>query len=138
MKGQLYINDVDVSTFGVSMDSSALSTLMTPPSLKEWVSNECRDEDGARYLKSLVPKKDKREFTLTFNLLAPDVDTFHTRYAKLCELLAAGVLNIRTKYQPSVVYRCVFQKCSQFSEFRLEMASFQLSLVEPDPSDRSL
>lgn len=47
MKGQLYINDVDVSTYGVSMDSSALSTLMTPPSLKEWVSNECRDEDGA-------------------------------------------------------------------------------------------
>ena len=120
------------------MDSSALSTLMTPPALKEWVSNECRDEDGERYLKSLVPKKDKREFTLTFNLIAPDVDTFHTRYSQLCELLEAGVLNIRTKYQPSVVYRCIFQKCSQFSEFRLEMACFQLTLIEPDPSDRSL
>lgn len=138
MKGQVFINDVDVSVYGVSLDSSALSTLMTPPSLKDWVSNECRDENGERYLKTSVPKQDKRELSLTFNLLAPNVDTFHSRYASFCQLLTDGILNIRTKYQPEIVYRCIFVKCSQFTEFALEMASFSLSLIEPDPTDRAI
>lgn len=138
MKGQVFINDVDVSEYGISLDSAALSTLMTPANLKDWVSNECRDEDGERYLKNYVPKQSKRDLTLNFNLLANDEDTFYARYAQFCELLNAGILNIRTKYQPSVVYRCIYVKCTQFSEFRQQMASFSLSLVEPDPTDRAI
>ena len=137
-KGQLYINDTDVSTLGVSMDSSALSTLMTPPPIKDWVTNAVRDENGERYLKSRVPKVDKRTFSLTFNLLAETEAEFLTRYAELCKILQAGVLNIRTSFQPSVVYRCLFVSCSQFAEYRREMGSFTLSLVEPDPTDRAV
>lgn len=137
-KGQLFINGVDVSEFGMSMDSSALSALMSPPPKKDWVTNAVRGEAGERYLKSDVPKCGKRELSLTFNLVAPDEETFFERYAKLCALLDGGVLNLRTSFQPSVVYRCVYVSISQFSEFRREMASFALSLVEPDPTDRKL
>lgn len=137
-KGQLFINGVDACEMGISMDSSALSTLMSPPPKKEWVTNAVRGEAGERYLRSDVPKCGKRELTLTFNLVAPDEAEFFARYARLCGLLDGGVLNLRTSFQPSVVYRCVYVSISQFSEFRREMASFALSLVEPDPTDRAL
>lgn len=63
LKGQLYINDTDAYEMGISMDSSALSALMTPPSKKEWVTNAVREEVGEEYLKSEVPKADKRQCT---------------------------------------------------------------------------
>lgn len=137
-KGQLFINDVDASEFGMSMDSSALSALMSPPPKKDWVTNAVRGEAGERYLRADVPKCAKRELSLTFNLTAPDEEEFFARYARLCSLLDGGVINLRTSFQPTVVYRCVYVSISQFTEFRREMAGFTLSLVEPDPTDRAV
>lgn len=138
--GQLYINDVDAATYGVSLDSTALSTLMTPPPFKDWVSNDVRTENGVNYLKTSagIPKYDKREFTLSFNIVATDEDDFCTKYAALCAVFAKGILNLRTVYQPNVVYRCLYVSCSQFSQLRRQIASFTLSLIEPDPTDRDL
>lgn len=137
--GQLYINDVDAATYGVTLDSSALSTLMTPPPFKDWISNDVRTDDGVTYLTTSagIPKIDKREFTIAFNLVATDEDDFMTKYAALCAIFAKGILNLRTKYQPKVVYRCIYVSCSQFSQLRRQIASFTLSLIEPDPTNRA-
>lgn len=140
-KGQLYINNIDAyERYGISMDNNALSVLMTPPSKKEWITNEVRDEDGTRYLTgAYAPKKASRDVTININLTAPNEQEFYRRYELFCnEVLESGIVNIRTSFQPNVVYRCKYESCTQFTQFRREMALFSLKLTENNPADRSL
>ena len=139
-RNQLFINNKDAyTTWGISMTNEALSALMSPPALKDWITNEMRTEDGTEYVQgAYVPKLKERTFILPISLTAPDETTFHSRYASFCEELASGVLVIRTEFQPTIYYRCVYNSCSQFTQFARQMATFGLSLTEPDPSNRSV
>ena len=137
LNGQLYINGKDAYlTWGIILDETALSTLMTPAPNKEFISNKYRSKDGKSVIKH-NPRLDEREITLPFNMTAKDSDTFMTNYARFCEeVLAKGELVIHTRFQPNVWYRCIYLSCTQFSQFIPEMAKFSLKLNEPDPSDR--
>lgn len=139
LKGQLYINGMDAyTTWGIFLEETALSALMTPAPNKEFISNKYRSKDGKTVIKH-NPRLDEREITITFNMTAKDADTFMANYAKFCEeVLAKGELVIRTRFQPSVWYRCIYLSCTQFSQFIQEMAKFSLKLNEPDPSDRGV
>lgn len=137
LKGQLLINGKDAYlTWGIFMEGTALSTLMTPAPCKEFISNSYRSKDGKRVIKH-NPRLDEREITVAFNMSAKDEDTFLANYAKFCEdVLATGEIILHTSFQPDVWYRCVYLSCTQFSQFNRELASFSLKLNEPDPSDR--
>lgn len=137
MEGEFYINDKDAyTTWGISMDTSSLSALMTPPPMKEFIENKSRLENGKRVITS-DSKIDERNITLTFNLTAKSEDQFFVRYNSFCEELATGVLHIRSKYQPNVVYKTIYLSCTQFTQFMRGIASFSLKLVEPNPADRT-
>ena len=137
MEGEFYINDKDAyTTWGISMDTSSLSALMTPPPMKEFIENKSRLENGKRVITS-DSKIDERNITLTFNLTAKSEDRFFVRYNSFCEELATGVLHIRSKYQPDVVYKTIYLSCTQFTQFMRGIASFSLKLVEPNPADRT-
>lgn len=135
--GKLIINGKDAyKEYGIFMDDTALSTLMTPAPNKEFISNKYRSKNGKRVImhNSCL---DEREITVGFHLSAPNVDTFLAKYEKFCkEVLATGKMVINSSFQPKVWYRCVYISCTQFSQFMREMASFSLKLNEPDPSDR--
>ena len=137
LNGQLYINGKDAYlTWGIFLDETALSALMTPAPNKEFISNKYRSKDGKSVIKH-NPRLDEREITLPFNMTAKDSDTFLTNYARFCEeVLAKGELVIHTRFQPNVWYRCIYLSCTQFSQCIREMAKFSLKLNEPDPSDR--
>lgn len=137
LKGQLYINGNDAYlTWGIFLDETALSALMTPAPNKEFISNKYRSKDGKSVIKH-NPRLDEREITLPFNMTAKDSDTFLMNYARFCEeVLAKGELVIHTRFQPNVWYRCIYLSCTQFSQCIREMAKFSLKLNEPDPSDR--
>lgn len=140
MRGELFINGKDAYTeWGISMDTSALSALMTPAPNKDLPENKSRLEDGKRVIiDSSLLKKDERSFNLTINLTAKNEDEFFTKYSSFCEELATGRLNIRTKYQPDVLYRTIYKSCSQFTQFMRGIAYFSLKLEEPNPSERNL
>lgn len=138
MIGELFINNKDAYiTWGISMDNTSLSSLMTPPSLKEFIEDTSRLEHGKR-VDTSNPKINERNVTLQINLTARDKDDFFSRYISFCEELATGVLEIRTKYQPTVLYRMTYISCSQFSQFMQGIGKFTLRLNEPDPSNRNL
>lgn len=138
-RGQLIINGKDAyTTWGISLDSTALSALLTPPAKKSWVTNDMRTESGTKYDVSAVPPDSKREITLTISLTAANETQFFERYESFCRELSSGILNIQTSFQNGVVYRCVYEQCSQFSQFRQQMAFFSLKLTEPDTTDRQL
>lgn len=137
LKEQLYINGKNAFTeYGIFMDDTSLSTLMTPAPNKEFISNKYRSKDGKRVIRH-NPRLDEREITVSFNMTAGSVETFLANYHKFCEdVLATGEVTIHTSLLPDVWYRCVYLSCSQFSEFIREMAKFTLKLNEPDPTDR--
>lgn len=138
MKNELIINGKDAyTTWGISMDTSSLSALMTPPPMKEFIENKSRLEHGKRIITS-NPKIDERNITLTFNLTAKNEEQFFSRYNSFCEELAIGVLNIKSKYQPDVVYKTIYLSCNQFTQFMRGIAKFSLKLIEPNPKDRSI
>lgn len=137
LKGQLLINGKDAYTeYGIFMDDTALSTLMTPAPNKEFISNKYRSKDGKSVIRH-NPRLDEREITVSINMSAKTPDEFLANYGKFCEeVLATGQVTIHTSFQPTVWYRCVYLSCTQFSEFMRELAKFSLKLNEPDPTDR--
>lgn len=138
MTGELYINGKDAyTTWGISMDDTALSTLMTPAPNKEFIENKSRLQDGKQVV-SVNPKADERSLTLQINLTAKDEAQFFARYVLFCKELETGVLNIRTKYQPDITYKTIYLSCSQFSQFMRGIGKFSLKLNEPNPKDRAV
>lgn len=137
LKGQLLINGKDsYTTWGIFMDETALSTLMTPAPNKEFISNKYRTKDGKKVIRH-NPRLDEREVTIPFNMTAKSPEEFISNYAKFCdEVLAKGEMVLHTSFQPTVWYRCIYLSCTQFSEFVRTMAKFTLKLNEPDPTDR--
>lgn len=136
LKGQLKINGKDAYiTWGISLDDTSLSALMTPPPVKGYIENTDRTENGTRVFTSSI-LTDARELTLQLNLTAKNEDQFFFHYASFCEELSKGVLAIESSFQKGVVYHCLYQSCSQFSQFMRGIAKFSLKLTEPNPKYR--
>lgn len=137
-KGELFINGKDAYTeWGLSMDSTSLSTLMTPPPNKSYIKNKSRTQNGARVNNS-NPKVDERDLTLQINITAITEEEFFRKYISFCQVLAEGTLDISTKYQPDVIYRTLYESCQQFSEFMRGIGKFILRITEPDPTNRNI
>lgn len=146
--GELFINKVDAFTtepasqgqaygWGMSMEETALSALMTPAPMKALVENKYRSLHGKEVINN-VPRYDERELTLAVHINAKTREQFLSRYQRFCdEVLATGSVVIRTKYQPNVYYKCNYISCTQFSEFNTTYAAFSLKLNEPNPNDRT-
>lgn len=138
MIGELYINNKDAYiTWGITMDETSLSALMTPAPNKELIENKSRLEHGKRVIVA-NPKVDERDITLQINLTATTKEQFFARYLSFCDELSFGVLDIRTKYQPNVVYRTTYRSCSQFSQFMQGIGKYVLKLNESNPQNRDV
>lgn len=136
LKGQLMINGKDAyEVWGISMDDTSLSALMTPPSIKPYITNDDRIKNGKEYLTAPV-YVDSRDLTLQLNLTAKDENQFFARYSSFCNVLAKGILDIETSFQPGIVYHCLYQSCSQFSQFMRGIGKFVLKITEMNPNNR--
>jgi len=138
MTGELKINGKDAfDTWGVSFEDGALAALMTPPAVKSYVTNTSRLEDGKRVV-VYNPRYDSRDITLEMHLVAKDKADFLSKYGNFCDdVLKKGYLYIETVYQPDVVYHCVYNSCTQYSQLINGLAKFSLKLTEPNPANRT-
>lgn len=137
LKGQLKINGKDAYlTWGVTMDDTSLSALMTPPSVKAYIENNDRTEHGKRVIIDNV-RIDSRDITLQLNLTARSEEEFFSRYSSFCDELSKGILDIETSYQKGIVYHCIYQSCSQFSQFMRGIGKFTLKIAEFNPKNRT-
>lgn len=138
-KGTLTINGHDAYTdYGISLEQSAMSAILTPPPMKAVIESKYRKRHGKNVVNK-TPRYDERDVTLAIHINARTKDEFFSKYAKFCdEILSTGELKIKTSYQPDVLYRFNYVSCTQFSEFNLEYAAFSLKLNEPDPSNRAV
>ena len=139
MFGDVTINNADAfERYGINLEDGALSALMTPPPMKEFIESRSRLKHGKTVI-AKVTKYDDREITLPFHLIAKSKTEVRTKYNLFCkEVLAKGKFEIKTKYQPNVVYRLVYISCTQFRQFIQGMAVLSLKVSEPDPTDRAI
>ena len=135
----LYINGKDAyKEWGVTLvNSSSLSALMTPPAVKDRISNESSLEHGTRYITDNTAKISKREISLALQFSAPSEDIFLVRYNSFCKELTEEWINIYTSFDTATLYKCLYQSCSQFTQYQRGIAKFTLKLVEPNPTDRT-
>lgn len=137
--GELYINNKDAyDEWGISMDGTSLSALMTPAPNKASVENKSALIHGKQVLVSEEnpPKVDERNITLTLNLTARSEALFFSQYGRFCNELEKGALDIKTRFQPNVVYHTTYISCNQFTQFMRGIAKFVLKLNEPNPKNR--
>lgn len=135
------INGYDAfQTWGITPTDDAVTALMTPAPLKDYVSNESPLAAGKEMLSigSYVPKADSRDVQIKFNLCAATKAKFLANYNSFCTELAKGYMEITLPtVNPDVVYRCYYQSCSQYSQFNGKAAKFLLKVTEPDPTNRT-
>lgn len=138
MKGELFINGKDAyDTWGMSLSDTSLSALLTPPPNKEYIESKSRLENGKSVILDNV-KVDERDVTLQVHFTAKSEKQFFDRYSSFCDELKGGKLELRTVYQPTVLYRFVYLSCQQFSQFMRGIAKFSLRLNEPNPDNRAV
>lgn len=138
MIGELFINGKDAQAeWGVTLESSGLSALMTPAPIKEFVENKSRLSHGKQVLTS-YPRVDERDVQLTLFISSKDVDSFFMKYGAFVAELQKGPISIRTKYEATTLYRMIYMSCVQFSQFNGRLGKFVLKLNEPNPNNRAL
>ena len=79
---------------------------------------------------------DERDITLFVQLYATSRDDMFKKLIAFKKELKKRRINIRTKYEKDVVYRCDYKSCKQFKSYFKGMATFSLTLNEPNPANR--
>lgn len=135
------INGKDAKkTWSIVFDSSAISALMTPAGMKDYIENSSRNEHGKKIITNEnTAKVDYRSLTLTFSLYANSEEDFFTRYSSFCdEIQKTGELTLILSVQPTVAYKLIYKSCSQFTQYNNKLANFSMKCEEPNPKDRTI
>lgn len=120
--------------YGVSFPPSAINAIMTPASLKEFVTNESRDEDGSRVIFH-NPRQAQRELTIEMHLHASSLRELIQRYKQLIRIFESGMFTIELERNPGDIYHFIYESCNSFSMGE-KLAKFALKLIEPNPTNR--
>ena len=123
--GELFINDMDAfKAWGVCLSDSSLCTLVEPEPLKDAVSNKSTTENGKQVRREQQPKVDERDITLFVQLYATSRDEMFSKLIAFKKELKKRRMNIRTKFEEGVVYRCDYKSCKQFKSSQWLIISY--------------
>lgn len=113
MSSDFLINGSSAAEMGIRMGNGFLDSLETPASLKDYITNTSRLEDGDRII--IVPKRSSRELTLEFVIIgeASSGKTAHESYEErkdaFLDLLYSGMITISVPSSRPDVYRLYTQ-----------------------------
>ena len=138
MKGDLIINGQDAyDVWGVSMGDNFISTLEAPVAMKEYVSNESRNEHGKRVIvDSNLVKLASREITLQFQIVGSSEDDYIAKRRSFYDMLYAGVVNLQIPARSDEVYKLIYTgKQISFAQ-TIKESKLSIKFEEPNPTDR--
>ncbi len=140
MRGSFSINGLDTyNTWGVILAESSVEQFIAPPPLKEYITNESALENGVQVLTTTaaLPKVAARNLTVEVNIIAANNSDLRTKLASFITALKGGVLTIQLTNHTADYFHCLYQSCTQFSDYNGRVAKFALRLIEPDPTNRT-
>ena len=107
MRGECYINNKDAhDEWGLIFGETSLTALLTPAPVKGYIQNKSALIHSKQVLsgEENPPKIDERDLQLVFAIKAKNLTEFLTKYGNFVKELEKGKLNIRTKYQLSLIH----------------------------------
>lgn len=129
---EITINGYTLSGLGVTLLEGSYASLLTPPQMKDWVSNDDPRKDGVEYIEPSVTAVKERNVNLYFHVAGATKDEFLARYNTFVGMLMGGmvVLNIPDLQR---VYRLKYESCTSFDHFNLTMCKVAVKFTEPNP-----
>lgn len=147
LKGLLQINGIDpFDAYGAFLaedrpgDMKNYSSLLKPAAVKAQKEVSLRERHGVKVPSVIVQRRDARDVTLQFAIIAADKVQFLLRYAAFVEMLQMGVDGWLDFYFPEMNrhFRLFYVEASdyrQLTDFEGEVAGkFTVKLREPQPS----
>ena len=138
MVGQLKINGKDANkTWGVSLGEGSMATLLTAPDVKEYVTNECPNENGIRVSIPNGLRFQSRDVQLTIVMSSQGEADYLTKYSSFVNELMKGISEWEVIFGDKIFkYKFVYSKMSNFAQIQFKLAKFVLDMTEPNPADR--
>jgi hypothetical protein len=137
MIGEFFINGKDAHTeWGVIVRETSITALIEPEPLKNPVENKSATEHGKRVRSEEEPKADERTINLFIQIKASSRSDLISKLTSFKTELKKRRIEITTKYEQDVVYRCDYQSCRQTRSLFKTIATFSLQLNEPNPNNR--
>ena len=137
MKGECYINNKDAYTeWGIIFGETSFTALLTPAPLKNYIVNKSGANHGVQIVDT-PPVVDERNLQLTFGIKANNLSDFLVKYGSFVTELESGTIDLRTKYQPTVIYHLRYLSCQQFQQYNGRLGKFVIKFVEPNPKNRT-
>lgn len=146
MVEKIYINNKEAhGTFGLTLAEGALTTLLTPPPMKQYIENKSAMMSGKQvYVSDETPALvDERDFNIAVNIASNNSTDIEDRIAELTAELQKGIIKLKVeRYEEEAlkhtyVFNLLYKSCSQLQTFFRGSAKFLLSFNEPDPTDRA-
>lgn len=124
------------NVYGVRLIRGCYETLLTPPAVKDYVTNETRLQHGTIYAADGSYNKQRaRDISLDVVLEAESYDDYLAKYEAFLLLLTSGVIQLKVP-RLKRVFKLVYKSCSKFNFYSYRKATFTIDFTEPDPSVR--
>ncbi|MCR5697773.1 MAG: hypothetical protein K6G73_12440 [Marinilabiliaceae bacterium] len=140
---ELLINGNDAeTTYGVKMGKGFLNALLAPCQVKEYVTNESRNEHGTRYyVPNGAPYLQERAVTLSFVLKGESPQDFYTKQAAFMALLYGGYITLCVpEWDSNIVFKLYYtgNGCTWNMNTKRTIATLTLKFTEPNPNNRTV
>lgn len=131
------------STYGVRLLKGSYETLLSPPSIKDYITNDSRLKDGVQYAKTAAKVK-QREVRLRvileggneYGTRNEQIQSYYDRYESFLQKLTSEPVFCLKVMALNRIFKLVYSSCEKIEKFNYKASIFTLSLIEPDPSDR--
>lgn len=138
---ELKINGHNVTEYGMRPTLGWFCNLIAPAPVKEYITSKTRLKAGSKlFAPANRCVEDERQVQLPLGYQGGTRAQMYTSLNNFVNMLKAndGRVNINTDYLPGVTFRCYYKSITQLQESGGRMALFTLTLVEPDPTNRTL
>lgn len=145
MKNQAFIKLVDeddtaytdLGDYGITLIRGWREALLTPASVKEFVTNDSRLENGVSVIASpKYVKLNKRDVSISFFLEGSSEEDYLEKLEKFLDKIAySGQFCLKVPCMKRV-FKLVYSQCSKYGDYGLKRSNFTLKLTEYDPTDR--
>lgn len=134
------INDIPISSLGVSLEKGSYAALLTPAGLKDFIDNNDPTKDGTEVLTkkadgTSLARIAERDIQLTFLIIGDDVADFMAKYTNFVAMLHGGDINL---YVPELnsTFRLIYRNSTKFDNYRLKACKLAVKFREPNPTIR--
>ena len=128
------INGHTLSKLGVTLLEGSYASLLTPPQMKDWVSNDDPRVDGIDYIVPETPVVKERIVNLYFMVKGATQADFLFRYNTFIGLLQKGMATIYI-HDLGATYALKYESCTSFDHFGLTMCKVAVKFIEPHPTN---